>query len=371
MALATNDGTPLCEFKYNYMDVLDENLIIGVSYDEANVHSDLISLDTGRILLSFESHIGAAHIADALAVQDNEQGNVTFYEYDKLLMGEAVERAKLLDTWMNYTVSEDLIVVQSMQKSYLADSTGALRFGPYEGLDEGCSEGLCSVMVGSKWGYIDRSGSFVIPPQYDYAMTFHEGCAIVMDNSKTSTGAYALIDKTGKTLVDQCFNINRFGKNELYTTVTRLNDHYESITYSLDKQGNLREIGPYDVWDSAFKGVVVVSAYGEKTDVGLIDLASGEWSVNTGKYYSIFRTYNYYAADRVSDFMYIGQYQYKGRWLYDIMDARGNVVLGELNNVDYADSMRAIVQKGFSYGMMDMHGNWMYKQTIFTRPSTD
>ena len=46
------------------------------------------------------------------------------------------------------------------------------------------SEGLVRVMIGDKWGYIDREGKIVIDPQFDLAFSFNNGLALVRKNDK-------------------------------------------------------------------------------------------------------------------------------------------------------------------------------------------
>lgn len=41
------------------------------------------------------------------------------------------------------------------------------------------SEGLAAVHVGGKYGYIDKTGEMKIKPRYDIAISFHEGLAEV------------------------------------------------------------------------------------------------------------------------------------------------------------------------------------------------
>jgi len=53
------------------------------------------------------------------------------------------------------------------------------------------SEGLAAVQISGKWGYIERSGQFVINPQFDDAFPFSYGLALVRSGPK-------YIDKTGK-----------------------------------------------------------------------------------------------------------------------------------------------------------------------------
>lgn len=50
-------------------------------------------------------------------------------------------------------------------------------------------EGLLAVKVDDKWGYMDMHGTLVIPPQFDTALDFHDGRAVVV----TSDGKVAVI----------------------------------------------------------------------------------------------------------------------------------------------------------------------------------
>ena len=56
------------------------------------------------------------------------------------------------------------------------------------------TDNLAPARVGSKWGYIDRSGNFVIPPQFEDAHQVIDGLAEVKSGGGTgvinSTGAW-------------------------------------------------------------------------------------------------------------------------------------------------------------------------------------
>ena len=39
------------------------------------------------------------------------------------------------------------------------------------------SDGIAAVEKGKKWGYIDRDGKVVVPPEFDYAGPFGSGLA--------------------------------------------------------------------------------------------------------------------------------------------------------------------------------------------------
>jgi serine/threonine-protein kinase len=46
--------------------------------------------------------------------------------------------------------------------------------------------------VNQNWGYIDKTGKFAIPPQFDYAANFSEGLALVSIENQASYGSNAI-----------------------------------------------------------------------------------------------------------------------------------------------------------------------------------
>ncbi len=74
------------------------------------------------------------------------------------------------------------------------DRTGKFVIKPQFDLTFHFSEGLAAVKVGKRWGYIDRQGRMVIKPQsLEGAEDFHHGLALV----HTVDGRYGYIDKSG------------------------------------------------------------------------------------------------------------------------------------------------------------------------------
>src|SRR4051812_29811116 len=62
--------------------------------------------------------------------------------------------------------------------------------------------GLFPVVVGGKWGYIDKAGKIVINPQFDGATRFAKGglAEVYM------AGRVGYIDKSGKLVINPQFN---------------------------------------------------------------------------------------------------------------------------------------------------------------------
>jgi hypothetical protein len=61
----------------------------------------------------------------------------------------------------------------------VTDKTGKFIINPQFDSAWFFSDGLALVEVGKKWGYIDKTGKFVINPQFDSADFFSDGLALV------------------------------------------------------------------------------------------------------------------------------------------------------------------------------------------------
>ena len=95
-----------------------------------------------------------------------------------------------------WTFSEGLAAVKQKDKWGYIDREGYFVIPPQFTDAEGFSEGLAVVEKDKKYGYIDKNGTFVIAPQFEYANSFTEGVAIVFIDGK-----HHIIDKQGHTLV--------------------------------------------------------------------------------------------------------------------------------------------------------------------------
>lgn len=66
------------------------------------------------------------------------------------------------------------------------------------GANHGDEEIYYPIREDGKWGYINASGEVVIEPQFDKAMPFHEGRAVVADTS----GAHGFINTDGEVVIE-------------------------------------------------------------------------------------------------------------------------------------------------------------------------
>jgi len=60
--------------------------------------------------------------------------------------------------------------------------------------------GLAPIAVDNKFGFIDKTGDFVIPPKYDFAFPFEGERALIVES-----GSYGFIDRSGRTAVKPVF----------------------------------------------------------------------------------------------------------------------------------------------------------------------
>lgn len=92
------------------------------------------------------------------------------------------------------------------------DKSGSFAIKPQFERVQWFHDGLAQVRSGGKAGFIDRSGKYVINPQFDDAGYFRNGFAVVRIGSKTAT-----IDKSGKFILNpgQINIINESGGDDL------------------------------------------------------------------------------------------------------------------------------------------------------------
>lgn len=76
--------------------------------------------------------------------------------------------------------SEGFALVSRNGKSFFIDGNGQQTFNLFFDQGRSFTEGFAAVKIG-RWGYIDRSGKFVIKCQYDDAFPFTDGIAVVLE----------------------------------------------------------------------------------------------------------------------------------------------------------------------------------------------
>ncbi len=84
-----------------------------------------------------------------------------------------------------------------LDKTYgFIDKTGTFVIAPKFDDASPFAEGLAAICIGDKWGYIDKGGKTVIEPQFSLANSFSESFAAVKKNDK-----WGFIDRSGQLVV--------------------------------------------------------------------------------------------------------------------------------------------------------------------------
>lgn len=95
----------------------------------------------------------------------------------------------------SFNFHEGLAVIETGDLKAFIDKTGTIVIRPRFQFAYPFSEGLASVKdnLEGKWGFIDKTGAWIIPPRYDWSSSFSEGLAPVSTN-----GTCGYVDKTGQ-----------------------------------------------------------------------------------------------------------------------------------------------------------------------------
>ena len=103
------------------------------------------------------------------------------------------------------------------------------------------SEGLMAFpdTATGKFGYIDRSGQFLIPPQFDGAYPFHDGLARIAAGSR-----FGYIDDKGASLIEPVFN-EATDFNEGFAAAVQ-DSRGKTVVGFIDKTGQFRICSPFE-----------------------------------------------------------------------------------------------------------------------------
>jgi hypothetical protein len=148
---------------------------------------------------------------------------------------------------------------------------------------EGFSEGRAVVQVGRKWGFIDESGKVVIQPKYDLAWRFSDGLARVRYDIPNGTVMtvegeqtayrykYGYVDKDGNEVIPPQFGEATYFA-EGFALASPPNSELLGI---IDKGGNFVRAPEYEDGDEFHEGLAAVSVGGKS---GYVD-TNGGWVI--------------------------------------------------------------------------------------------
>ena len=180
---------------------------------------ELIPIGEGVMLLSVAGGLAAVSVGygidtETFLIDTNgeriylprQYGNISPSECGLIFVSYSEKWSSLRDEirdglWYNRT----LPVLWDTWLWGVADRTGTEIIPPQFNELMSFSEGLAAVRIGDwhsgKWGFIDMTGAMVIAPQFDGIMSFSEGFAGVLYN-----GLWGFIDKTGAMVIPPQFD---------------------------------------------------------------------------------------------------------------------------------------------------------------------
>ena len=219
------------------------------------------------------------------------------------------------------------------------------------------NQNLLAACTDGKWGYIDKTGSYVIEPQFDDAKPFSDNGLAVVKSGKQ----YGYIDKTGSYVVNPQFDsADSFSDNDL--AVVESGDRYGYI----DKTGSYVINPQFDGANSFVDGVAVVET-GDK--YALID-AQGKY-ITAATYYSAVETYAHSGMLYFVDNNKIGYLNASGE---EAIPAQFDSIVKVKSKSKYStysfysnkasggsfyDDGYAIVRMGDKFGVIDKKGNYV------------
>lgn len=143
-------------------------------------------------------------------------------------------KAGYIDKSGNFVIKpqfDDFYSLIGVYEAFVYDITGT------EGM---FSEGLASVRINGKWGYINRTGQIVVPTQFAHAGMFKEGLApVAIKNGRRRI--YGFIDHTGRFSIQPQYDLASEFNNGL-AAVSAMNSRGE-----FDKHGYIDKSGKY-IW---------------------------------------------------------------------------------------------------------------------------
>lgn len=164
-------------------------------------------------------------------------------------------------------------------KSGFMDRSGTHVIAPQFDEAREFSEGFAAVRVGTKWGYVDRSGAIAITPQFDAAMPFRRGRAAVKvccgpEWAPGGTNRFGVIDENGTFIHSP--DLLWIPSNAFESTPAPVRD--ASGEAFLTRAGQIVLAGKLEsVASEGFSEGLAAASVGGKW--GYID-ARGEWVIN-------------------------------------------------------------------------------------------
>jgi hypothetical protein len=180
--------------------------------------------------------------------------------------------------WKSYPLRDELIVVMVGSKFGYIDRNGSIVIKPQFGAAHSFSQGLARVRAGNgRWGYIDRSGNLVIAPQFGEFIVgapedFSEGLALASGcTAPCPSEVWGFIDRKGDFAIKpQFIDATPFSEGLAAVAVGSPMTH-KRMGY-IDVTGKIVIPPKFDAAERFSEGLAVIQATGR---FGYIDRSGG------------------------------------------------------------------------------------------------
>ncbi len=150
------------------------------------------------------------------------------------------------------------------------------------------------------------------------------------------------------------------GQNEMLFNATKMNGEELIINQSGEVIYQIPENG----WINVIRSDrVILNSYDDDTAI----LCDRDGNQLTEKVYQYMYTTHFedVSGEYISANLIDASYNIAGKTMYDLLDMDGNIIIERAKNIQVLSQDRFWVEKGFSQGLMDNEGNWIYEQSVF------
>ena len=229
------------------------------------------------------------------------------------------------------------------------------------------------------WGTIDTAGQWLVSPRYDSIGSITLGYALgireVVQEDGSTSNVQELFDPDGNVLLSGTLSLEAIGKEYLFVISY---EEDKSCAYTLDRKSGtltalpgLSESDKY-MWCSYSSGSRCVIEFWNDdigSNCGIYDLSTSRWVVAPGKYHGIALPYSALTTSGTTvenSKVLCAAFRFHNNILYNLIDWDGAVLGENFARIEALEGSFLLAQKGFSYGLMDLEGNWIYRESIFS-----
>ncbi|MFA5804776.1 MAG: WG repeat-containing protein [Melioribacteraceae bacterium] len=266
--------------KWGYINTNGEIVIPPQFFSASSFHEGFAAISNGD-LWGFIDRSGKVVITPIYYYVSYFEGGIASVEIRETLQGvknSYIDKGGYIDNAgksitgfsKNYSqISEGKIAAQKDKLYGYVDKTGKFLITPQFDEAKPFSEGFACVKIDFKWGYINNDGKVVIDPKFDAAGNFSDGLAQIKIN-----GRIGFIDKSGKIVVNPLFIEARDfidGRAQVVTE-TEFNGKKYTGWAMIDKTPKYLTPTLYPTMSYFSEGLAIVSTFDNPKKYGYLDV---------------------------------------------------------------------------------------------------